>query len=734
VDFLSGLNDKQRQAVETTEGPILILAGAGSGKTRVITHKIAYLIEEKNVFPGNILAITFTNKAATEMKERTANLLNRDVERMWIGTFHAVCLRILRRDIDKLGYTSNFSIYDRNDQVTLVKDCLKELDINSREYNENMILSRISDFKDRQISPEENLKENENDFREKNIANVYKLYQKKLFDNNALDFDDILCKTVDLLNNEKDILEYYQGRFEYVFVDEYQDTNKIQYELSKLMSGKHNNICVVGDIDQSIYCWRGADISNIMNFSKDFKDAKEIMLDRNYRSTQKILDVANSVIKNNYNNPKKHLWTDIKDGMDVEYYDFERAEQEADFVVDEIKRLIDSKEYKASDIVILYRANAQSRHFEDRLVQRRISYKVVGGLRFYDRKEIKDILAYLQVIQNPKDDLSLKRIINTPKRGIGLTTVGRLEAFSNENNISMYEALYMADKIETISAGARKKLSGFVEMLNLLIAKSELQSLTELIESVLIDSEYKKALEDEDTIESRTRIENIEEFVSAAAEYEQSQENPDLEDFLSRMSLLSDVDKTVDNNSIVTLQTIHSAKGLEYPVVFVVGLEEGQFPTYRAIDSGEEDIEEERRLCYVAVTRAEERLYLTSAKIRMLYGRTTYNLPSRFIKEMEDTIVYMNEEDDLKTNKSSMSANNFFIGVKREKDRNNNTETKPTKKNNDNNYSLGDRVKHKSWGNGMIVEIKDDGKTLLIAFEGKGIKQLATDLAPIEKL
>lgn len=734
MDFLSGLNDNQRQAVETTEGPILILAGAGSGKTRVITHKIAYLIEEKNVFPGNILAITFTNKAATEMKERTANLLNRDVERMWIGTFHAVCLRILRRDIDKLGYTSNFSIYDRNDQVTLVKDCLKELDINSKEYNENMILSRISDFKDRQISPEENLKENENDFREKNIANVYKLYQKKLFDNNALDFDDILCKTVDLLNKEKDILEYYQGRFEYVFVDEYQDTNKIQYELSKLMSGKHNNICVVGDIDQSIYGWRGADISNIMNFSKDFKDAKEIMLDRNYRSTQKILDVANSVIKNNYNNPKKHLWTEIKDGMDVEYHDFERAEQEADFVVDEIKRLIDSKEYKASDIVVLYRANAQSRHFEDRLVQRRISYKVVGGLRFYDRKEIKDILAYLQVIQNPKDDLSLKRIINTPKRGIGLTTVGRLEAFSNENNISMYEALYMADKIETISAGARKKLSGFIEMLNLLIAKSELQSLTELIESVLIDSEYKKSLEDEDTIESRTRIENIEEFVSAAAEYEQSQENPDLEDFLSRMSLLSDVDKTVDNNSIVTLQTIHSAKGLEYPVVFVVGLEEGQFPTYRAIDSGEEDIEEERRLCYVAVTRAEERLYLTSAKIRMLYGRTTYNLPSRFIKEMEDTIVYMNDEDDIKTNKSSMSANNFFIGVKREKDRNSNIDTKPAKKNSDSNYSLGDRVKHKSWGNGMIVEIKDDGKTLLIAFEGKGIKQLATDLAPIEKL
>lgn len=734
MDFLSGLNDNQRQAVETTEGPILILAGAGSGKTRVITHKIAYLIEKKNVFPGNILAITFTNKAATEMKERTANLLNRDVERMWIGTFHAVCLRILRRDIDKLGYTSNFSIYDRNDQVTLVKDCLKELDINSKEYNENMILSRISDFKDRQISPEENLKENENDFREKNIANVYKLYQKKLFDNNALDFDDILCKTVDLLNKEKDILEYYQGRFEYVFVDEYQDTNKIQYELSKLMSGKHNNICVVGDIDQSIYGWRGADISNIMNFSKDFKDAKEIMLDRNYRSTQKILDVANSVIKNNYNNPKKHLWTEIKDGMDVEYYDFERAEQEADFVVDEIKRLIDSKEYKASDIVVLYRANAQSRHFEDRLVQRRISYKVVGGLRFYDRKEIKDILAYLQIIQNPKDDLSLKRIINTPKRGIGLTTVGRLEAFSNENNISMYEALYMADKIETISAGARKKLSGFIEMLNLLIAKSELQSLTELIESVLIDSEYKKSLEDEDTIESRTRIENIEEFVSAAAEYEQSQENPDLEDFLSRMSLLSDVDKTVDNNSIVTLQTIHSAKGLEYPVVFVVGLEEGQFPTYRAIDSGEEDIEEERRLCYVAVTRAEERLYLTSAKIRMLYGRTTYNLPSRFIKEMEDTIVYMNDEDDIKTNKSSMSANNFFIGVKREKDRNSNIDTKPAKKNSDSNYSLGDRVKHKSWGNGMIVEIKDDGKTLLIAFEGKGIKQLATDLAPIEKL
>lgn len=735
LDFLKGLNEQQTEAVVTTEGPLLILAGAGSGKTRVITHKIAYLIREKNVFPSNILAITFTNKAANEMKERTANLLNEDVDRMWIGTFHSICLRILRRDIDKIGYTKSFSIYDRDDQITVVKDCLKELNLSNREYNENMLLSRMSDFKNRQIDPDVNLKENFNDFREKNIANIYKLYQKKIFDNNAVDFDDILCKTVELLDQEKDILEYYQDKFEYVFIDEYQDTNNIQYVLAKQLSGKHQNICVVGDIDQSIYGWRGADISNIMDFSKDFEDSKEILLERNYRSTQKILDVANSVIKNNYNKAKKNLWTDLKDGADVEYHGFERAEEEADFVVSKIKNLIDRGSHKPSDIAILYRANAQSRNFEDRLVNIRVPYKVVGGLRFYDRKEIKDVLGYLKILQNPKDDIALKRIINTPKRGIGLTTVSRVEQHSIENNMSMYETLIMPEAVDTISKGAVAKLKDFMAMINILIAKSQIQSLTELIESVLVDSDYKQALVDEDTIESRTRIENIEEFLSAAREYENSEEDGNLEDFLSRISLLSEVDKTVDNDKLVTLQTIHSAKGLEYPVVFVVGLEEGQFPTYRAIDSGEEAIEEERRLCYVAVTRAEQRLYLTSAKIRMLYGRTSYNLESRFIKEMGNTINFKNKDESL-SGSNKFSNSDLFIGIKREKENNGkeNNEKEDINKEANVSYKLGDKVKHKAWGIGMVVEIKDDGKTLKVAFDGKGLKQLAVDLAPIEKL
>lgn len=732
--FLSGLNKEQKQAVETTQGPVLILAGAGSGKTRVVTHKIAYLIKEKGIFPGNILAITFTNKAAQEMKDRTAKLLDIDVDPMWIGTFHSICVRILRRDIDKLGYERSFTIYDRQDQKTLIKECLSELELSQREYNDNTVLNRISELKDMQISPKEFLKASADNFREKQIALIYALYEEKLKEYNSLDFDDLLCKTVELLNQEEDILKYYQNRFEYVFVDEYQDTNKIQYELAKLMSGKHNNICVVGDIDQSIYGWRGADIRNIMDFEKDFKDAETILLEQNYRSTQKILDVANSVIKYNYNKEPKKLWSDMKDGADVEYYEFESAEQEAQFVTNEIDNLISNEGYKASDIAILYRANAQSRNFEDIFLSRGIPYKVVGGLKFYDRKEVKDIIAYIQILENPRDNISMKRIINTPKRGIGDATVKKLEDYGEENNMSIYETLFFIDNIDSLGTRARNKLKDFATILNLLIAKKELLKVRELIEETITLSGYQAALEEEDTVEARTRLDNISEFVTVASNFEEREEDPSLENFLSRIALLSDVDKTIDKDRLVTMMTIHSAKGLEFPVVFLVGMEEGQFPTGMSIDSGEEEIEEERRLCYVGVTRAEKRLYLTGAKVRMIFGRYTYNLPSRFLNEMGDTIKCMNCEkpkDPFVIRKEPKTfdediVNGFSIDNFKPK--------KIEKKNNSNeSFKLGDKIKHKAWGEGMLVEVKDED-FLVVAFEGKGLKRLSASTAPIEKL
>lgn len=736
MDYLNGLNDRQKEAVLHTDGPLLILAGAGSGKTRVVTHKIAYLIEEKRIFPGNILAITFTNKAANEMKERVASLLNTNVEGMWMGTFHSICVRVLRRDIDKIGYNRSFTIYDRDDQITLIRECIKERNLSKDMYKESSVLAQISTLKDSMTSPDSFINENYKDFYKRNIGELYALYQQKLKQYNALDFDDLIIKTVEMLKANPLILSYYQNKFQYVFVDEYQDTNKVQYELVQLLSGKYKNLCVVGDGDQSIYGWRGADISNIRDFEKDYKGATTILLEQNYRSTQNILQLANKVIKNNPSRKDKNLWTDNHEGETIVYEELPDAEDEALFVVNKIDELI-KEGYKPSDCAILYRTNAQSRSFEESFIRKAIPYKIVGGLKFYDRKEIKDIVAYLKVIENPVDNISLKRIINTPRRGIGDATIQKLEEFAQQTNDSIYGALLSLEHVN-LSARAKNSLQPFITMMNNLMAKKEIMGIQEFIEDVINSSGYVRDLEKEDTIESQTRLENIKEFISVAIDFEARMGDITMEEFLANIALLSDVDKTSDSTNVVTMMTIHSAKGLEFPVVFMVGMEDGLFPTFRALDS-ESDLEEERRLCYVAVTRAERLLYITSAKIRTIYGKTNYTLPSRFIGEMGEAIEKSpknNEKEqlvavkDYRTQKETKiipgSPRPFIIQA-------------PSRvipeASSKLDLNLGDKVRHKKWGIGTVVQIKDKeggDKELVITFEQEGLKRLLQSIAPIE--
>ncbi|HLR21067.1 MAG TPA: DNA helicase PcrA [Tissierellaceae bacterium] len=736
MDYIKGLNDRQKEAVLHTEGPLLIMAGAGSGKTRVVTHKIAYLIKERDVFPGNILAITFTNKAASEMKERAAQLLNENVDSMWIGTFHSICVRILRRDIDKLGYDRSFSIYDRDDQITLMKECIKELDVDKDMYKESAILSKISSLKDEQISPDEYIKENEYDFREKNIGELYSIYQRKLLEYNALDFDDLIIKAVELLGRNKDILDFYQRKFQYVFVDEYQDTNKVQYELVKLFSDKYNNVCAVGDPEQSIYSWRGADISNILDFEKDFKDAKVILLEQNYRSTQKILDVANEVIKNNTTKTPKNLWTAKEEGEYILYEQLEYAEKEAYYVANNIERLLD-KGYKASDIAILYRTNAQSRTFEEAFMRERIPYKIVGGLKFYDRKEVKDIVAYLKVLENPHDNISLKRIINTPKRGIGNATVEKIENYAIDKGESIYSALLSMDELDFLTTRAKNCVVPFMEMMSTLMAKKEVIGLQEFIEDLIESTGYIQDLEKQDTVEARTRIENIKEFISVAITFEEENKDNEIEnlmeEFLVSISLLSDVDKTVDENNLITMMTVHSAKGLEFPVVFLVGMEEGLFPISRALED-EDDLEEERRLCYVAITRAEDRLFVTNAQRRTIYGNTSYTVPSRFIAEMGDTIERRTKKVIPEKNIENLIRYRHFTKPNIKQTRKSKSSTN-FKKNMEKDVSVGDKAQHNKWGTGTIVQIKEreNDKELVIAFDKEdGLKRLLLSRAPIE--
>jgi len=728
MDYLKGLNERQREAVLHGEGPLLILAGAGSGKTRVLTYRIAYLIEERGVFPGNILAITFTNKAANEMKERVANLLGGDIDNIWMGTFHSIGVRILRRDIDKIGYEKNFSIYDRDDQITLMKECIKEKDVNKDIYKESSVLGTISHLKDKLIAPDTYINENYSNLYARNLGELYALYQKKLKQYNALDFDDLIIKTVELFRSAPEVIDYYQRKFQYIFVDEFQDTNKSQYELIRALTGKYKNICVVGDPDQSIYGWRGADITNILNFEKDFKDTTTILLEQNYRSTKNILNVANHIIKNNMERKDKELWTDNEEGNQVIVEKLLDDKVEAEFVANKIEELVDEG-YSLNDMAILYRTNAQSRSFEDALRRRNINYKLVGGVKFYDRKEIKDIVAYLRLIQNPSDDISLKRIINVPRRGIGKSTLEKIEKMAQEKDESMYSVLMEISHIKGISTRAKNSISAFVEMMSNLMAMSEIMSIDDFINHVVHKIGYMEELEKEGTIEAQSRLENIKEFISVAVDFVVDNPEGSLEDFLSSISLLSDVDKTEDIENSVTMLTVHSAKGLEFPVVFLVGMEEGLFPIARALEK-DSDMEEERRLCYVAVTRAEELLYITYTQMRTIYGRTSYSQPSRFIEEIPEELI-----DSSTVHRRKVDLRSPFINVV-DYTRDEGLKPKDTAstKVDGGDMDVGTKVSHKKWGQGTVVQMKDKGndKEIVIAFDTVGLKRLLLSLAPIE--
>ena len=729
---LDSLNNMQKKAVLHDKGPLLVLAGAGSGKTRVLTTSIAYLIEEKNIDPRNIIAITFTNKAANEMKERISNLLNMDVSHLWIGTFHSICARILRMNIDKIGYDKNFTIYDSSDQKTLVKEIINELglkeDITPREA-----LSVISQAKNKSMTPDEFLQLNTYYTKGDSYYEIYKKYEEKKFYYNALDFDDLIDKVLYLFSKDIETLKFYQEKFQYVFVDEYQDTNNSQYELIKYFSGFHNNITVVGDADQSIYSFRGADISNILNFEKDFKDADVIKLEQNYRSTDKILDTANVLIENNSERKDKNLWTDNKNGSRPIYRSTNVESEEAKFVLDNIKELT-YQGYDAKDFAILYRTNAQSRSFEEILMKNLINYKVIGGLKFYDRKEIKDLVSYLKIIVNPKDDLALKRIINEPKRGIGNKSIAELESISSLHEISMLDLIRL-DEFRPLLTDRLKKLADkFYMPLKDIFDNIEKYKIVDLINEVLDKSGYLKMLETSYSVEDRSRIDNINEFISSAAEYEEENSDDTIFDYLENLSLLSDLDKTEDKDNSVSLMTMHAAKGLEFPIVFVVGLDEGLFPGKRSIDEG--NVEEERRLFYVGITRAREKLFLTNSKSRRNYGKPIFYKPSRFVDEIIDKVIV--EEDSSSYGYTSREYEKAMAeDYMREKTRQSVLNKKLVKTDaSDNDFQVGDKIRHSKWGMGTIVQIKeqDKGNELVVAFDKKGLKKLNQDYAPIEKV
>ena len=631
------LNPKQKEAVLHTDGPLLILAGAGSGKTRVLTHRIAYLIDECGVNPWNIMAITFTNKAAGEMRERVDNLVGFGAESIWVSTFHSSCVRNLRRHIENLGYTTSFSIYDSDDQKTLMRQVFKTLDIDTKQFKERSVLSAISSAKDKLIPPEEFLLNAGGDFREKKTGEIYKEYQKQLKKNNALDFDDLIVKTVELFQNNPQILDYYQERFRYIMVDEYQDTNMAQFKLVSLLASKYRNLCVVGDDDQSIYRFRGADIQNILSFENTFPGTMVIKLEQNYRSTQNILDAANEVIRHNFGRKDKTLWTANGEGDKILFKQFDTAKDEADFVVRQIR----DSGYSYQDQAVLYRTNAQSRLLEERCIFYNVPYRLVGGVNFYQRKEIKDILAYLKTIANGVDDLSVIRIINVPKRGIGATTIGRVTAFASEHNMSFYDTLKEAKQIPGIGKAA-EKISRFIAQMEVFraMAYSEEYSMKDLIDHILEDTGYEEELQEEGEIEAQTRLENIEELINKAAAYEEDSEHPTLDEFLEQVALVADIDNVDDTEDRVTLMTLHSAKGLEFPKVYLVGMEDGLFPGMMSIMSGDKtEMEEERRLCYVGITRAKKELVLTAARQRMINGETRWSKPSRFINEIPSNLL-----------------------------------------------------------------------------------------------
>jgi DNA helicase II / ATP-dependent DNA helicase PcrA len=718
--LLNGLNPAQQKAVETTEGPLLIVAGAGSGKTRVLTNRVAYLLGEKRVHPWNLLAITFTNKAAREMKERISRLVGPEAEDIWISTFHSMCVRMLRKDIERIGYSRNFTILDTSDQLTVIKQVLKELNLDPKQHNPRSLLHQISSAKNKLISARE-MKERAGSFLEEITAKVYEAYQNKLRANQSLDFDDLLVETVRLFHSVPEVLDYYQKKFQYIHVDEYQDTNHVQYVLVNMLAAKHRNICVVGDSDQSIYRFRGADITNILNFERDYSDATVIKLEQNYRSTKTILNAANGVIAHNTERKPKNLWTENRQGEPIQLYEADNEHDEAYFVADTIvKGRQNGQNY--SDFAVLYRTNAQSRVIEEVFLKSNIPYQMVGGMKFYERREIKDLLAYLRLVVNPDDDLSLTRVINVPKRGIGQATVEKIATYADSQGISMYRALMEADRIG-LTARFMKPLGEFATLIRDLSAMMEYLTASEMTEEVLTRTGYREELKKEDTLEAASRLENIEEFLSVTQEFEQKNEDKTLVAFLTELALVSDVDHLEDegeeSGDAVTMMTLHSAKGLEFPEVFLVGMEEGIFPHTRTMEDDRE-LEEERRLAYVGITRAEKKLYLTRARTRMLFGQTSANPPSCFLREIPPELL----EPVGKAGATVLKKPVVRQGPVR------------PSPNADLDWQPGDRVQHKKWGIGTVVKVQGQGDDmeLNIAFPAPvGVKRLLAQFAPITR-
>ena len=753
------LNEPQRDAVLHTDGPLLILAGAGSGKTRVLTHRIAYLIEELGVNPWNILAITFTNKAAGEMRQRVDNLVGFGSESIWVSTFHSMCVRILRRFIDRLGYDSRFTIYDTDDQKTLMKAVCKKVDIDTKQFKERMLLSVISSAKNEMILPEEFELNAGGDFAQLKIAKVYREYEAQLKANNALDFDDLLVKTVQLLQTQPDVRENYQERFRYIMVDEYQDTNTVQFKLVSLLAGKYRNLCVVGDDDQSIYKFRGANIRNILDFEKEYPDAKVIKLEQNYRSTGNILNAANGVISNNKGRKDKTLWTANGEGEKIGLRQFDTAYDEAEFIAEDIKKEVrDGASY--NDNAVLYRTNAQSRLLEEKFIAMNIPYKIVGGINFYARREIKDILAYLKTVDNGQDDLSVRRIINVPKRGIGLTTINRIQEAADERRISFYEALLAPEMIPGVGRSA-SKLDSFAALIEYFKGQAEKESLTDLLNEILDMTGYTQNLEADDEIDAESRLQNIEELLNKAAAYEEDCEDRDekatLSGFLEEVALVADIDSLEEDQDYVVLMTLHSAKGLEFPHVYLAGMEDGLFPSYMTITGDDpEELEEERRLCYVGITRAEQKLTLTCARKRMVRGETQYNRISRFVSEIPQELLdtgsrkrtYLSE--DAGTGKNT-DGNSLYSGGRSATAGSSRSRAYASKKpytaltkgsqltaqkSDSLAYGAGDRVRHVKFGEGTVLDIKEGGRDfeVTVEFDTAGVRKMFAMFAKLVKI
>ena len=763
-DILQSLNPVQKEAASCTEVPLLILAGAGSGKTRVLTHRIAYLIEEKGVNPWNIMAITFTNKAAQEMRDRVDRLVEFGAESIWVATFHSSCVRILRRYIDRLGYDNHFTIYDTDDQKSVIRKAVKELDLDPKQYREGPLLGVISAAKNEMIEPQDFETQAGGDFRMCQEAKIYKAYQKTLIDNNAVDFDDLLLLTVRLLRENRDILEAYQERLRYIMVDEYQDTNSVQFELIRLLSGKYHNLCVVGDDDQSIYKFRGADITNILSFEETFPGAKVVKLEQNYRSTNNILEAANAVIANNAHRKEKHLWSENGEGKEVSFIHYETAYGEAEDVIDKIQTSVHMGKHQYQDCAILYRTNAQSRAFEEKCIKKSVPYRLVGGVNFYQRQEIKDILAYLKTIDSGRDDLSVTRIVNVPKRGIGQVTLNKLAVYASEHGMRLFQAMEQVEQISGIGKAA-DKIKGFVNQIMVFRALAKELDAAELIESILEQTGYLEELERLEEDKAQAKQENLEEFQNKAADYYANHDEAALTDFLEEVALVADIDNMDSEADSLTLMTLHSAKGLEFPVVYMTGMEEGLFPSYMSMNSGDPgDIEEERRLCYVGITRAMQQLTLTAAKQRMVHGNIQYSAISRFVKELPQEKLDWKEEtfgglfkkgpsmtanllsDSLFGGSSSMSSGSSFSASQG---------SQTAKKTNYDNvfdlkyakafsspepdsldYKEGDRVSHIKFGKGTVLAVEDMKKDyqVTVEFDTAGVKKLFAGFAKLKKI